>query len=59
MTTKLILAAISGLLFAGHALAETAATPQKLNIYHDDRLIASYMLNEDENQLADGSEDEE
>ena len=25
MTTKLILAAISGLLFAGHALAETAA----------------------------------
>jgi len=31
VTTKLILAAISGLLFAGHALAETAATPQKLN----------------------------
>ena len=31
MTTKLILAAISGLLFAGHALAETSASPQKLN----------------------------
>ena len=24
------------------------ATPQKLNIYRGDRLIASYMLNEDE-----------
>jgi transcription termination/antitermination protein NusA len=35
------------------------ATPQKLNIYHDDRLIASYMLNEDENLLVVDSEDEE
>jgi hypothetical protein len=31
MATKLILAAISGLLFAGHALAEISASPQKLN----------------------------
>jgi transcription termination/antitermination protein NusA len=35
------------------------ATPQKLNIYRGDRLIASYMLNEDENQVGDEIEDEE
>src|SRR6185369_17004886 len=34
------------------------ATLQKLNIYRGDRLIASYMLNEDEAQPADVSDDE-
>ena len=33
MSTKLILAAVSSVLFAGHALAEIpAATPQRLNV---------------------------
>jgi N utilization substance protein A len=35
------------------------ATVQKLNIYRGDRLIASYMLNEDEAQVVDETVDEE
>ena len=35
------------------------ATPQKLNIYRGDRLIASYMLNEDDGQVGIDTEDEE
>ena len=34
------------------------ATQQKLNIYHNDRLIASYMLSESD-EPADGTEDED
>jgi N utilization substance protein A len=34
------------------------ATQQKLNIYHNDRLIASYMLSESD-EPADGAEDED
>jgi N utilization substance protein A len=34
------------------------ATPQKLYIYRDDRLIASYMLAEDEDEEATGEEEE-
>ena len=37
------------------------ATPTKLNIYHNDRLIASYMLEEDDDEVAavEADEDEE
>jgi N utilization substance protein A len=35
------------------------ATPQKLNIYRNDRLIASYMLNDEEYQPSDEVADEE
>jgi N utilization substance protein A len=33
------------------------ATPTKLNIYHDDRLIASYMLEEDDQEAVVADED--
>jgi N utilization substance protein A len=35
------------------------ATPTKLNIYHNDRLIASYMLEEDEDEAATVEADEQ
>ena len=39
-------------------MVQLRATPQKLNIYHNDRLIASYMLAEDD-EATGGDEDEE